>query len=251
VFDDPEHEPMVDAQQRKYARLLDALEARPGQHILEVGCGWGGFVELAARRGHRVTGITLSRAQLDYARERIRRAGLSDRVELRLQDYRDVNEQFDHVVSIEMIEAVGEAYWPTFFRALARLTLPGGRIAVQGITIEEAAFERYRRAADFIQLYIFPGGMLMTPERFGAEAEGAGLRVLARDFFGRHYAETLKRWHKSFSQCGEKLRELGYDRRFQRLWMYYLAYCEVGFLRGRVDLMHAVLERPDPCPQTA
>ena len=237
-------EALETAQQRKYLRLLERLDAEPGAHILEIGCGWGGFAEAAARHGYRVTGITLSQEQLDYARERVARAGLSDRVELRLQDYRDLNDQYDHIVSIEMFEAVGEEWWPTYFDKLRECLRPGGRAALQVITIDEKVFPRYRESADFIQLYVFPGGMLPPVPRFNAVAEASGLKRLEQDFFGMDYALTLRRWFEEVRRSSDIIQALGYGESFLRMWRYYLAYCEVGFRTHRVDLMQAILERP-------
>lgn len=239
-----EDEALEAAQERKYARLLERLDPAPGAHILEIGCGWGGFAEYAARQGHRVTGITLSREQLDYARERLQAAGLAERVELRLQDYRDVTDRFDHVVSIEMFEAVGEAFWEDWFSAVRRALRPGGRAAVQVITLAEAAFAYYRRAADFIQLYIFPGGMLPTVPLFEAQAEAAGLRTRERTFFGADYARTLDRWYRRVREQTPAIRALGYDEPFLRMWEFYLAYCEAGFRSRNTDLMQTILEAP-------
>lgn len=237
-------EALETAQQRKYLRLLERLHAEPGAHILEIGCGWGGFAEAAARQGYRVTGITLSQEQLDYARERVARTGLSDRVELRLQDYRDLRGQYDHIVSIEMFEAVGEEWWPTYFDKLRECLRPGGRAALQVITIDEKVFPRYRDSADFIQLYVFPGGMLPPVPRFNAVADAAGLNRLEQDFFGMDYALTLRRWFEEVRRSSDIIQALGYGESFLRMWRYYLAYCEVGFRTRRVDLMQAILERP-------
>ena len=245
LFADRGREPLADAQTRKYARLLDDLGAQPGEHLLEIGCGWGGLAEAAARRGLQVTGVTLSREQLEYARARIAAAGFADRVELRLEDYRDIRGQYDHVVSIEMLEAVGEAYWPVYFGALRRLVRPGGRIALQVITINEDDFPNYRRTADFIQLYIFPGGMLPTPERLQVQAQTAGLALLEMRRSGADYAETLRRWRRSFHAAESTIDSLGYDARFRRMWDYYLAYCEVGFDSGITDLIQAVYQVPE------
>jgi cyclopropane-fatty-acyl-phospholipid synthase len=244
LFADPSIEDLASAQQRKYQRLLDALEAKPGQHILEVGCGWGGFAEVAARRGLRVTGVTLSREQLAYARSRLDAAGLADRVDLRLEDYRDIQGEFDHAVSIEMMEAVGEAFWPTYYQTLRRLVRPGGRIALQVITINEDDFPVYRRQPDFVQLYIFPGGMLPTPERMVGEARAADLLIRDTAWFGLDYSETLRRWRVAFNGAEDEIERLGYDARFRRMWNYYLAYCEIGFKTGCVDLVQTVLEVP-------
>lgn len=239
-------EALESAQQRKYERLLDRLEAKPGAHILEIGCGWGGFAEAAARRGFRVTGITLSREQLTYARDRIARAGLSEQVQLHLQDYRDVAGDYDHIVSIEMFEAVGEQWWPTFFQTLFARLRPGGRAALQVITIDEAAFQRYRRSADFIQLYIFPGGMLPPVGVFHELGEKAGLICLESAFFGQDYALTLRRWFDEVRRSSDIFSALGYSASFLQMWKYYLAYCEVGFNTARIDLMQTILEKPHP-----
>ena len=232
---------LADAQSAKYARILRALDVQPGQHILEVGCGWGGFAEHAARAGCRVTGITISEAQLEYAQRRIAAAGLQDRVELRLQDYRDLEGQFDHVVSIEMFEAVGERYWPGYFGMLRDRLKPGGRALVQSITIAESKFERYRTGTDFIQQYIFPGGMLPSPQRFGEVAAGQGMSVEDMHHFGLDYAETLRRWHQVFDYASPQVREQGFDERFMRTWRFYLAYCEAGFRARATDVVQAVL----------
>jgi cyclopropane-fatty-acyl-phospholipid synthase len=232
---------LADAQSAKYARILRELDAQPGQHILEVGCGWGGFAEHAARAGYRVTGITVSEAQLEYAQRRIAAAGLQEYVELKLQDYRDLDGQFDHVVSIEMFEAVGERYWPGYFGMLRDRLKPGGRAVVQTITIAEAKFERYRTGTDFIQQYIFPGGMLPSPSRFSGEASGRGLAVKAMHAFGLDYAETLRRWHQVFDYVAPDVKAQGFDDRFMRTWRFYLAYCEAGFRARATDVVQAVL----------
>lgn len=244
VFKDPAREPLESAQARKYERLLDWLDARPGESLLEIGCGWGGFAEAAARRGLRVTGVTLSREQLAHAQARIAAAGLAERVDLRLQDYRDIAGSFDHAVSIEMLEAVGEAYWTTYFQQLRRLVRPGGRIAIQVITLHEDDFPRYRRCADFIQLYIFPGGMLPSPDRLETEVRAAGLIPLASRWHGSDYGETLRRWRRAFLAAEEPVARLGYGARFRRMWDYYLAYCEAGFDSGTIDLAQVLLQVP-------
>jgi cyclopropane-fatty-acyl-phospholipid synthase len=243
VFRDAE-EPLAEAQERKYAEVLGRLGARPGERILEIGCGWGGFAEHAARRGLYVTGITLSREQLEHATQRIAAAGLADRVELRLQDYRDLTERFDHVVSIEMFEAVGEAYWADYFATVHRCLRPGGRASLQVIAIDAARFEQYRAGADFIQKYVFPGGMLPSVPAFTAAARAAGLQVGKPAFHGMDYARTLERWDQAFVRARGEVARLGFDERFVRMWRYYLAYCEAGFRTGRIDLMQVALERP-------
>jgi len=244
VFE-PEANSLEAAQHAKYRRILNLLEAKPGQHVLEIGCGWGGFAELAAaERGLYVTAITISRAQHDYARDRIARAGLSDKVEVRLQDYRDVRGQFDHIASIEMVEAVGERYWPAFFESMARALRPGGRAALQAIVIADDLFADYRRNADFIQREIFPGGMLPTLSVIDARADDAGLTRLSCESLGEHYAETLRYWRRRFLAAFEAGRlPAGVDQRFRRLWEYYLAYCEGGFRAGNIDLLQLALAR--------
>jgi cyclopropane-fatty-acyl-phospholipid synthase len=236
-------QPLEQAQQAKYERILDRLGARPGEHILEIGCGWGGFAEAAARRGCRVRGITLSPAQLEYARQRVADAGLSDRVELSYTDYRDIDGQYDHVVSIEMYEAVGERFWPAYFRAIRDVLKPGGRAVIQGITIHDEVFGRYRRGTDFIQQYVFPGGMLASESAFARQSERAGLRLHASEAFGRDYAETLRRWLKAFTDAEPRVRALGFDDRFIRMWRFYLCYCAAGFDSGRTDVLHFELSR--------
>ena len=225
------------AQLAKYRRILERLAPKPGARILEIGCGWGGFAELAARDfGCHVTGLTLSHEQLAYATDRLARAGLADKADLRLQDYRDLDGQFDHVVSIEMFEAVGERYWPDYFRALASSLRPGGRALVQTITISASLFERYSKGTDFIQQYIFPGGMLPSPARFRTEAATAGLQVESAHAFGRDYAETLRRWRAAFMAALPAVREQGFDERFIRMWEFYYCYCEAGFDSGSTDV---------------
>lgn len=241
LFEGDNKRDLTDAQTAKYARILHALGARPGQHILEVGCGWGGFAEQAARAGCRVTGITLSPAQLEYAQQRIVAAGLQDRVELKLLDYRDLDGQFDHVVSIEMFEAVGESYWPGYFAMLRDRLRPGGRAVVQSITIADAKFERYRSGTDFIQQYIFPGGMLPSPHRFREVAANQGLAVVEMHDFGLDYAETLRHWHERFNSVAAEVEAQGFDQRFMRTWRFYLAYCEAGFRAQATDVTQALL----------
>lgn len=229
------------AQANKYLRLLGMLNAEPGQHVLEVGCGWGGFARTAATAGLQLTGLTLSQEQLAYARRRFAGTPLAERVELRLQDYRDVTGQFDHIVSIEMFEAVGETYWPTYMDMLRRCLKPGGRAALQVITIADSEFDGYKASPDFIQQYIFPGGMLPTVGRFDDAAAAAGLRVAERSFHGLDYARTLDEWRQRFEDRLPEVRALGYDERFIRMWRYYLSYCEAGFRDERIDVMQVAL----------
>lgn len=231
------------AQTRKYQHMLELLDLPDSQSLLEVGCGWGGFAEHAARTAlHKVRGITLSREQLDYARVRIRQAGLSDRCSFDLQDYREEERQYDGIVSIEMFEAVGEAYWPDYFATLKRSLKAGGRAVVQTILIDDALFERYRSGSDFIQQYVFPGGMLPSTRRFTEEAASAGLAVTRHEHFGPDYAETLQRWRKTFHAEADAVRSQGFDERFMRIWHFYLAYCEAGFRAGSIDVAQFRLE---------
>ena len=227
------------AQTAKYERVLAQLGARQGESILEIGCGWGGFAEVAARRGLRVTAITISREQLAYARERLERAGLADRVELQFRDYRDITGQYDHIVSIEMVEAVGERYWPDYFAALKRHLAPGGSALVQAIVIADPYFEGYRRRPDFIQRHIFPGGMLLSPQRIAEQCRKAGLRIAELYGFGMDYAHTLEAWLRRFDAAAADVGRLGFDERFRRMWRYYLAYCAAGFATGRTDVLQA------------
>lgn len=240
LFTSPD-QALADAQRGKYALHLDALDAQPGDHLLEIGCGWGGLAIEAARRGLHVTGITLSPAQLAVARERVASAGFSDRVELRLMDYRDLDGQFDHVVSIEMFEAVGEAYWPVYFDTLKRVLKPGGRASLQVITIDEEMFEVYRRESDFIQQYVFPGGMLPSKTALLQQSRDVGLSANLTHAFGYDYARTLRHWSDQVVVQERAIREQGYGDRFLRLWQYYLAYCHAGFVTNRIDVVQTTL----------
>lgn len=234
--------PMPEAQRAKVRRALEAVHAKPGDRVLEIGCGWGALAEMAAFDfGASVTGVTLSTEQLTYARQRT--AGLA--ADLRLQDYRDIDDApFDAICSIEMVEAVGRAYWPEYFRALARLLKPGGRACVQSIVIDDALFDRYIGSTDFIQQYIFPGGCLPCPREFRLEAEAAGLEVVDEFGFGADYAETLRRWRESFLARRASVLQLGFDERFMRIWEFYLAYCEAAFSQANIDVVQYTLRRP-------
>lgn len=232
------------AQADKYRRVAELAELAPGKHVLEIGCGWGGFAEMAATEfGCNVTGLTLSKEQLAFAEARMRRNGLSDRVELRLQDYRDCPGRFDSIVSIEMFEAVGEAHWGRYFDVLRERLNQGGTAVLQIITIAEERFEGYRRNADFIQRYIFPGGMLPTSSALQRLARDSGLQFLGEDGFAASYARTLREWRQSFLQAWPRIQPLGFDDRFRRMWTYYLAYCEAGFKAGSIDVVHLKLQR--------
>jgi cyclopropane-fatty-acyl-phospholipid synthase len=229
------------AQEHKYARMLGLSGAQPGGRVLEIGCGWGGFGEHAAERGVDVTGITLSPSQLDYARRRIDTAGLASRARFALQDYRDLEGSYDHIVSIEMLEAVGEAYWDSYFETLHRLLTPGGRAAIQTIVMADQHFERYRSRSDFIQQYIFPGGMLPSPGVLLKLAQRHGFRIEGLASFAPHYAETLRRWRHRFDAEWADIGAQSFDERFRRIWRFYLSYCEVGFDEGRIDLLQLAL----------
>lgn len=232
-------------QRAKYKALAEHLDLKAGEHVLEIGCGWGGFAEFAAREyGARVTGITISDEQLAYARARMEKAGLTDRVEIRRQDYRDVEGQFDKVASIEMFEAVGEKYWPAYFAKIANVLKPGGRAGLQIITIRDELFDTYRKRADFIQRYVFPGGMLASVERLREETAKVGLVWREVEAFGQSYADTLAEWAKRFKAKWTDIHALGFDERFKQLWLFYLSYCEAGFRTGRTDVVQLELAKP-------
>jgi len=233
------------AQVNKYRHIADKLALSPDHHLLEIGCGWGGFARHVAREvGARVTAITVSREQCEFARRRTFEEGLSERVDVRFVDYRDVRGSFDRVASIEMFEAVGEKYWPVFFGKLRDNLAPGGRAALQVITIADQFFDAYRRGVDFIQRYIFPGGMLPSPSALRAAIEAAGLAFERQDFFGAHYARTLGAWQQRFQAAWPTLTAIGFDQRFKRMWEFYLAYCEAGFRARTIDVTQVALVRP-------
>jgi len=224
-------ESLASAQRTKQRRILERLRATPGQHVLDIGCGWGAFAELALQHGLRCTGLTLSPAQLEWAKQRVPEA------DVRLQDYRDLTGQFDHVVSVEMFEAVGERWWPAYFAAVARALKPGGRALIQTITIADERFNLYRKTTDFIQQYIFPGGMLPSRQAFRAAALRQGLQVVDEYAFGLDYARTLAAWRTAFEANWERIAALGFDERFRRLWRFYLCYCEAGFRTETIDVV--------------
>ena len=233
---------LSDAQRAKYRAIASRAGVEPGMHVLEIGTGWGGMALYLARElGARVTSVTISQAQYDLARERIAEAGLADRVTVELRDYRDLHGEYDAVVSIEMLEAVGEENWDVYTGTLKRCLNPRGRAALQFITIDESAFEGYRRNPDFIQRYVFPGGMLPTLTRFRTAIEGAGLRTVRADLFGEDYARTLSEWHRRFLKSEREVERMGFDESFRRMWKYYLAYCEAGFRSGHIDLAQVLL----------
>ena len=233
------------AQRDKYREIAERTDIGPGDHVLEIGCGWGGFAEYAAREiGCRVTAVTISRAQHDYACRRISDAGLNDRVTVDLVDYRDLEGSYDRIVSIEMFEAVGERFWPGYFQMLRDRLRSGGRAGLQIITVEDEHFDAYRRALDFIQRYIFPGGMLPSPSRVGALAGEVGLMATHEAGFGGDYARTLAEWRDRFRSAWPRLAPSGFDDRFRRMWEFYLHYCEAGFRAGAIDVKHFVFARP-------
>ncbi|HEY1224892.1 MAG TPA: cyclopropane-fatty-acyl-phospholipid synthase family protein [Brevundimonas sp.] len=238
-------EPLEAAQARKYATLARNMNLQAGHTVLEIGCGWGGFAEFAAREvGAHVTGITISQEQYDFARARIAAAGLNERADIRLVDYRDVEGTFDRVASIEMFEAVGKQYWPAYFGKIHEVLKPGGQAGLQIITIEDALFEEYNARTDFIQKYVFPGGMLPSEGRLQPVIEAAGLNWQSVERFGLDYAETLKAWDQRFQAAWADIRRMGgFDERFRRLWRFYLAYCEAGFRSKRTDVIQLTLGR--------
>jgi cyclopropane-fatty-acyl-phospholipid synthase len=244
LFENDSQRSLIDAQQAKYQRIFDQLECKANQSILEIGCGWGGFAEMAANNNCVVHGVTLSPSQLGFALKRTAHYHETVRPKLSLTDYRDIQGQYDHIVSIEMFEAVGERYWTSYFKTIKRLLRPDGSALIQTITIDDALFSSYRRSTDFIQQYVFPGGMLPSISLFKKLAMKSGLKVIDAYPFGHDYAETLKRWRVQFHQTWEQAHKLGFDQRFYRLWDFYLAYCEAGFTAGstnvyQIKLIHA------------
>ncbi len=238
-------ESLEKAQVQKYASMVDQMGVQPGDHVLEIGCGWGGFAEYAAgHRGLRVTGLTISREQHDFAIARMKRLGLSDRVQIKLQDYRDENGRYDGIASIEMFEAVGEKYWPLYFNKLRQCLKPGKVATLQIITVQDRRFHIYKRGVDFIQKYIFPGGMLPSPTVLRAEVERAGLKVARSVDFGESYSHTLRRWHDTFNERWEQIAPLGFDERFRRMWNFYLTSCAATFHSGNCDVTQITVSRP-------
>lgn len=243
-FDGNHAQDLQQAQLAKVRRALRMARVEAGSRVLEIGCGWGGLADIGAREfGAHMTGITLSPSQLAYAQERLQ--DMKQATDLRLQDYRDTQDgPYDAVCSIEMIEAVGRDYWPTYFQTIARLLKPGGHACIQSIVIDDALFDRYALGTDFIQQYIFPGGFLPSRKTFMAQAHAAGLHVTDALAFGLDYAETLKRWRESFVQIADQLPSMGYDQRFERTWLFYLCYCEAAFLEHNTDVVQFTLRKP-------
>ena len=245
IFNGDLTQPMAQAQATKVRRALTEAGVKAGDRVLEIGCGWGALAEMGCTEfDASVTGVTLSTEQLAYARDRMTRLGAADRADLRLQDYRDIDDApFDAICSVEMVEAVGQAYWPTYFASLAKLLKPGGKACVQSIVIDDALFDRYVHSTDFIQQYIFPGGCLPCPREFRAQAAAAGLEVVNEYAFGHDYAETLKRWRDAFLIQRNAVLANGFDERFMRIWEFYLAYCEAAFLEDNIDVVQYTLRK--------
>jgi cyclopropane-fatty-acyl-phospholipid synthase len=243
IFSSPQ-QTIEEAQQAKLDRVTELLDIKGGEHVLEIGCGWGALARhLVETADCQVTGLTLSPEQLDYARQQIAQQGLAQRADLRLEDYRDNAGSFDRIVSIEMLEAVGEAYWPLFFDNLRQRLKVNGTAVLQVITIDQSRFESYRRRPEFIQRYIFPGGMLPTVEILKRQVEDCGLRLVSSEHFGGSYARTLAIWHDRFQRAWPSIEAMGFDVRFKRMWEYYLAYCRLGFEIGALDVGLYKIER--------
>ena len=239
-------ESLENAQVAKYASMIDQMGVQPGDHILEIGCGWGGFAEYAAKeRDLKVTGLTISKEQLEYAQKRINNKGLGDKVNLKLQDYRDETGIYDGVASIEMFEAVGEKYWPIYFNKVKQCLKPGKQATLQIITIQDARWEVYRKGVDFIQKYIFPGGMLPSPTVLRQEVAKAGLNVQHSIEFGKSYSQTLRRWFEVFNDQWDTISDMGFDDRFRRMWNFYLTSCAATFESGNCDVTQITLQNPE------
>ncbi len=239
-------ESLEKAQENKYASMVDQMGVQPGDHVLEIGCGWGGFAEYAAKeRGLRVTGLTISKEQHDFAVARMARLGLSDRVEIKMQDYRDETGSYDGIASIEMFEAVGEKYWPVYFDTVRERLKPGKHATLQIITVQDKRWDVYKRGVDFIQKYIFPGGMLPSPTALRTEIARAGLTLKGSVEFGQSYSDTLRRWHETFNDRWDEVAKLGFDARFQRMWNFYLTSCAGTFWGGNCDVTQITMTRPE------
>ena len=239
-------ESLENAQIAKYASMIDQMGVKPGDHVLEIGCGWGGFAEYAAKeRGLKVTGLTISKEQLLYAQKRIKNKGLEDKVDLKLQDYRDEKGVYDGVASIEMFEAVGEKYWPIYFETIKHCLKPGRQATLQIITVHDARWDVYRKSVDFIQKYIFPGGMLPSPTVLRQEVTKAGLRVQHSIEFGKSYSQTLRRWFDVFNDQRDTINDMGFDDRFRRMWNFYLTSCAATFESGNCDVTQITLQKPE------
>lgn len=245
-FGDDRSQDMAQAQHAKVRRALQMAGVKAGDRVMEIGCGWGALAEMGAKDfGAHMSGVTLSHEQLAFALQRMQALGLQQQSDLRLQDYRDIHDgPYDAICSIEMIEAVGQEFWPTYFATVARLLKPGGKACIQSIVIDDGLFARYVKSTDFIQQYIFPGGCLPCPREFRAQAARAGLRVVDEMSFGLDYAETLRRWRSRFMAEKNQVLALGFDERFVRIWEFYLAYCEAAFEQANTDVVQFTLEKP-------
>ena len=233
------------AQIAKFRQMVDEIGAQPGDHILEIGCGWGGFAEYAAKeRGLKVTGLTISEEQFRYAQERIAKSGLSEQVTFKLQDYRDETGTYDGIASIEMFEAVGEKYWPVYFNTVRERLKPGKTATFQIITVADRRWHVYKRGVDFIQKYIFPGGMLPSPSALRAQITRAGLGIVNSIEFGQSYSITLRRWHETFNAQWDQVAELGFDERFRRMWNFYLTSCASTFESTNCEVTQITVKRP-------
>ena len=233
IFNSTDEE-LLSAQENKYERILKKLKLKNGDHILEVGCGWGGFMEYAARNGFKVTGVTISKEQYEFAKKRLSKFG--NLAKVKLQDYRDIDGKYNHIVSIEMFEALGEKYWKKYFKMLFSILKPGGKLIIQSITINNNDFFSYRKCSDFIQQYIFPGGMLPSPKIFKDVAVKQGFIYRGDLEFGRDYGITLKRWEENFSSVLSRVKKLGFDDKFIRTWRFYLKYCQGGFEANKISV---------------
>ena len=237
-------ESLEKAQTQKYASMVDQMGAKPGDHVLEIGCGWGGFAEYAAKeRGLKLTCLTISQEQFNYAVDRIEKAGLSDQVEFKLQDYRDEKGVYDGIASIEMFEAVGQKYWPVYFDTVRERLKPGGNATIQVITVEDKRFDTYADRPDFIQKYIFPGGMLPSPAKLRESVEAAGLNLAKSIEFGESYSQTLRRWHETFTEKWSTISDMGFDERFKKMWDLYLTSCAGAFHSGTCDVTQITVTR--------
>ncbi|MEO1066191.1 MAG: cyclopropane-fatty-acyl-phospholipid synthase family protein [Pseudomonadota bacterium] len=235
---------LEDAQTAKYANLARQTQIRPDDHVLEIGCGWGGFAEFAAKEiGCKVTGLTISQEQLEFAQKRIFEAGLNEKVDIVFRDYREERGHYDRIASIEMFEAVGEKYWPVYFDTLRERLKPGGAAGLQVITIRDDMFESYRSKTDFIQRYIFPGGMLPSPGEMVRLGQERGLTMSAERIFGHDYADTLAAWCATFKQRWADIKPLGFDERFKRMWEFYFYFCEAGFRSENIDVRQMVFAK--------
>ena len=239
-------ESLEKAQTAKYASMVDQMGVKAGDHVLEIGCGWGGFAEYAAReRGLNVTCLTISKEQIKYSQDRITAAGLQDLVTFKLQDYRDETGVYDGIASIEMFEAVGEKYWPSYFKTIHDRLKPGAQATLQIITVRNDRFDVYRKSVDFIQKYIFPGGMLPSPAVLAQQVEKAGLNVVKSIEFGESYSQTLRRWHDTFNDKWDQVVSMGFDDRFRRMWNFYLTSCAATFHYGNCDVTQITISKPN------